>query len=121
MLLSLLFLLPVSHLYNKCIGLCPYPYFIFSIRTTPIQPLFCFCWSLLFSMMKSTNYALIFSNQRFTKKFCALGPQINRLCLYYFCHKPCKQNVNFNEDFIKSTVRKPLYINVFGNIFYDFV
>jgi len=33
-LLSLLFLLPVSHLYDKRIGLCPYPYSIFPIRTT---------------------------------------------------------------------------------------
>jgi hypothetical protein len=38
-LLSLLFLLQVSHLFNKCTGLCPYPYFIFPIRTTPIPGL----------------------------------------------------------------------------------
>ena len=35
-LLSLLFLLQVSHLYNKCTGLCPYPYLISPLRTTPI-------------------------------------------------------------------------------------
>ena len=31
------FLLQVSHLYNKCVGLCPYPYFISPIRTSPIR------------------------------------------------------------------------------------
>ena len=33
---SLCVLLQVSHLFNKCIGLCPYPYFISPIRTTEI-------------------------------------------------------------------------------------
>ena len=34
--LSLLFLLQVSHLFYKCIGLCPYPYFISPLRTSHI-------------------------------------------------------------------------------------
>ena len=39
-LLSLLFLLPVSHLFYKCIGLRPYPYLISTIRTSPIAVCF---------------------------------------------------------------------------------
>ena len=35
-LLSLLFLLQVSHLFNKCTGLCPYPYFISPLRTSSL-------------------------------------------------------------------------------------
>ena len=34
---SLLFLSQVSDLFNKCLGLCPCLYFIFPIRTTPLQ------------------------------------------------------------------------------------
>ena len=34
---SLLFLSQVSHLFNKCTGLCPCPYFISPIRTTSIS------------------------------------------------------------------------------------
>ena len=37
-LLSLLFLLQVSHLFYKCIGLRPYPYLISPIRTSCISP-----------------------------------------------------------------------------------
>ena len=32
-----LYLSPVSHLYNKCIGLCPYPYLIFPTRASPFN------------------------------------------------------------------------------------
>ena len=41
-LLSLLFLSPVSYLFNKCLRLCPYPYFISPIRTSPNSAVF-FC------------------------------------------------------------------------------
>ena len=40
----------VSHLFNKCFGLCPYPYFISPLRTSPIpHRLFLFHFSFITS------------------------------------------------------------------------
>ena len=63
--LSLLFLLPVSHLFYKCTGLCPYPCFISPIRTSPYTPcLFYFVDELgltqpckRFDIMKKTHHS----------------------------------------------------------------
>ena len=45
---SLLFLSQVSHLFNKCTGLCPCPYFISPLRTSPIssQPFLSVCYPI---------------------------------------------------------------------------
>ena len=55
--LSLLFLLPVSHLFNKRLGLCPYPTILSPIRTSPIFRCACFC---------------PISREAFRKRFCFL-------------------------------------------------